>query len=473
MSRLGATPSPGASDAHDGHCGSAAGAPDHAMSPPSALPSPAVEDPAAFAFTDQEMEDLLLLVDRHSSALARGDSGSGGAGAPAVGDAELDASPGEAKRAHSVALAAKRRREYQRRQKTELADLRQESAALGEELASLASRKEARRLALRRAGRGHRNATSWREIALRQLQLRAEAEKANRTLRLLVHQKHVAVRSLSLMLRSELTIADSDNLAALGCLQGQGKEVVQLCDADLAAVLSLADEINATHGRSDTVLGDHRVSAADGRHFASWTGWRENPLTGAGCFESIVSWGIPFDVDVAVGGMIKSLPSLLSRECQPASIPTADPANMMAIKFFFSWADAERRERYYESIFVVKTFVEGDRVILRWRFVSKERGPGGNTNGEQFIESGCGVAHREAAAPVDHHEPVGTRIRLCTRFGVVGPNGSTAARSQSLKGFIDMLSTDAEDDIMEWNHAIEEAVMNGAIAARGICSSGA
>lgn len=476
MSNSAAMKAPTTRDLRDGSCDPATGL-DVDMSAFSALRSPATEarwprDPEDFSFTDQELEGFLLLVDGDSLAHSEGDSDDARAasapGAATKRPTDQDASPGapsdDAKRARSTALAAKRRREYQLRQKTELDELRKASAALGGKLALLVSKKEALRFELQRVDKG-RNATSWREIALRQLQRRIEAEEANRALRLLVRQKHIAAQSLSLILQSELTAAESDKLAALGCLQRQGKEVVQLCNSDLALVASLVNEIDATYLQADAVLGDYQLPAAESRHYTSRKGWRENPHSGDGYFETIESWGIPFDVDVAVEAMIKSLPSMLSRACQPATIPTVDPANTMAIKFFFSGTDEEHRQRHYESIFVAKVFFEGDRAILRWRFVSKERAHGGS-NGVQFSESGWGIARREAGNYGEHPRSAGTRVTLCTRFGIYGPAASTSARSQSLKIYIEMLFSDYKDDMMEWNHAIEEVVMKNAAASR-------
>lgn len=402
----------------------------------------------------------------HQAFLAsqpRGDTSDFSDFTPPTPTIKREPTPQDAKQARQVALAARRRRVYRVKKKSELEALRETSAVLGDRLAELIARNEALKDQLVEQGGAGRFAAGWRGVALRQLRRRIEAEALNRELRGLVCQHNDVAQALACTLRSQLSAVEPKQPSAIGLAQRQTpKEVMQLQDCDIRTVAVFLQEIDATYAEAEAVLRDCHLPAETEHAYNSRQGWRRYLDSGSEYFELIETWVVPFGLQDAVPAMHKSIPIVLAKECRPAIIQVPDPSSTTAIKFLFSCTDGHQRTVWYQSILVAKVFLEKDRAVFRWQSVTVERECVGSI-GDEIVETGWGVARRAPSASGDHHDPAGTRVEFYSRFGMRGgpvtsPNG--ARRNKRLEEYVNMMFSSAEEGITEWYQVIENLVMN-------------
>lgn len=407
-----------------------------------------------------------LLTDADALALTtRSDSSDAFPPAPAV---DSDLAPREDEQAKQAAVAARRRRAYRVKKKSELETLREASAVLGDRLAALVAKNEALKDRLAEYGRAGRFAAGWRGVALRQLQRRLQAEALNRELRALVRQHRQVGHTLVCSLQSQVAAA-APAPARRDVLEvptpQRPKEAVHLLESDARTAAEFLREVDATYHQAHDVLRSCQPPPVTGEAYSSRQSWRRDPQTKREFFEFVEAWTIPFSLEDAVPAMHMALPIVLGKECRPAVIPVPDAADTTAIKFVFSCSDSEQRVTRYQCLLVAKVFAEKDHAVFRWRAVTVEV----DSVSDEIVETGWGVAQRARSASGRQDEPTGTDINFYTRFemredALKVQDG--CQRNKQLEKYVRSLFSDVQEDVSEWYQVIESLVMKDLSALR-------
>lgn len=431
------------------------------------------------------------------------DSGSGGrAGA---GDAS--------KLARQRALAAKRRRAYRERSGAELHALRQQAAALSEQLEALTNHKAAEvsgtipscttALAISRASSSSTDSV-WRELAFRQREGRLAAERLRRRLKTQVATRQAFIRGIASSLsRHAVSTSNSDmhsntgeRLIDTGCNEsglvlgpGGGGVTspapqpslsrIELADASLFE--TYLDELDAAYAQTDEVLRESGLSSQPDETRHQRITRKENEDDDEGYVEIVDSLVVPFRFESIRAIMWDAVVRVHARADREAYASVRDPTNTIAVKFVLQ---CRPRDGDYEVasgvplviILVLRRYVECTREVLVWRAFSEGMGA---VEGLSSDETGWSVA-REAA--MTHDSPFGTDATInqtVVRFqtirmhsmdssssGAIGTaatcTGKILASPPDEDLFAKLIASSADEDGEQISRFMERLMLSGA-----------
>lgn len=96
--------------------------------------------------------------------------------------------------------------------------------------------------------------------------------------------------------------------------------------------------------------------------FSSAQVWRLDPQSGDEYLKLVEARVVPSAFDLAVAAEDNILYTMLSEECQPATVRL--PGGARAVKFIYSYGDAEMRPTQFQGILFGRNTIEGDRAGL-------------------------------------------------------------------------------------------------------------
>lgn len=206
---------------------------------------------------------------------------------------------------------------------------------------------------------------SWRSIATRQLGKRQRAEEENRRLKKSVTEKMLSAQRLQRLLLQSSTL-ETQRQGGNSALMASS--VSPWTASDLELMEQFAREVAVEYTNVDTVLQNH---VGDGK-------WLSDQDVGFACVKAI-----PFNASGEVLYLDLQSTSLIpfpfARVCDVAwkavhtlfrhgtSCPVRDDDSRLAVKLPSGFCSDTERFEGYESLLVMKRFVEKKRMVLVWR----------------------------------------------------------------------------------------------------------
>lgn len=424
------------------------------------------------------------------------DSGSGGRAAS--GD--------DAKLVRQRVLAAKRRRAYRERSGAELQSLRQQAAALSEQLEALTNHRALQANAtaelipsctavIPASAGSEQTADVWRELAFRQREGRLAAERLRRRLKTQVATRQAFLRDIASSLSHRTAIAGSPapttSVCAFDTLDQRlavadnetGKLVVGLGEGSTAADLSridladaslfetYLDELDAAYAKTDEVLQESGFAGQPDETRHQRIARKEDGGEDDG-YEIVDSLVVPFRFDAIRRIMWDAVVRVHGRADRQSYPSVRDPSNTVAVKFALQ---CRPRDGDHESasgvplviLLVLRRYVESAREVLVWRAFSEGMGA---VEGLSSDETGWSIA-RAAAMPPD--SPFGSDATInqtVVRFQMIrvhpsgGPSdaGSTAAPAPDEDLFAKLIASSADEDGEQISRLMERLMLSEA-----------
>ncbi|RLN67032.1 hypothetical protein BBJ28_00019012 [Nothophytophthora sp. Chile5] len=291
-------------------------------------------------------------------------------------DAGADMTPAEHRRFVKNALAAKRRLRYRQKLKTERKFLQQQESELSTLLHQLQQRR-----AQAKAHRDYSLAFSaWRAIAALQMESRLQAEAQHRQLEAAIASRAVQIQQMNELLQQRLVDSDASRFMSTGEPSfGMGSSDAMLFEAFLR-------DLDSIYAQTDKVIQkcDTHIKPSSSIQYKP----TRKQHNGNEYLENVDVTLTPFDYPQACRAAWQAM--TMAGDARVLRYGVSDPETTAALKFRARYGCEPFGVASMVSHWVLRRYVEADRVVFVWRALSEGEG---EFAGMHWDETGWWVCH--------------------------------------------------------------------------------